>query len=467
MTKEGKKQEVSSVNGREIVLDLLLEWEKEKIFSHKLIRDVLDKYDYLSGQEKAFIKRLAEGTIERGIELDYIIDSVSSVPVKKMKPLIRCLMRMSVYQIFYMDSVPDAAAVSEAVKLAGKRKFQNLKGFVNGVLRNVVKQKDKVCYPDMQKEPVKALSVKYSMPLWLVTYLEENYGREKTAKMLEGLMNIRPVTIRFAGKVTEQERALWIEEVKSYGIEVREQPYLNYTVDLYGVEGVASLPGYGDGMFTVQDVSSMLAVEAAGIKSGDVVIDVCAAPGGKTMLAAEKVMPEGVVHARDVSEQKVWQIEDNLERMGLTNVKAEVYDATVWDESMVGKADVVIADVPCSGLGVMGKKRDIKYHITPDSLESLGELQKEIISNAVTYVKEDGILLYSTCTVNKKENEDMVEWICAEYGFVPENMEAYLPTVLQKEKDTAETIKRGYVQLFPGIHLGDGFFFARLRKAKA
>lgn len=438
----GKKQLSSGVNGREIVLDLLMEWEKEKAFSHKLIRDVLDKYDYLSGQEKAFIKRLAEGTIERQIELDYIIDKVSSVPVKKMKPFIRMLMRMSVYQIFYMDSVPDAAVVSEAVKLAGKRKFQNLKGFVNGVLRNIIKQRESIAYPDPNREWAKALSVKYSMPVWLVEYWKDSYGEKQTEKMLQGLIEVRPVTIRFAAHVPEKKREDWIAEVQKSGVKVEKHPKLSYAIDLYGVEGVAALPGYDEGLFAVQDASSMMAVENAGIEPGDFVLDICAAPGGKTMLAAEKVMPQGKVQARDVSGQKVCQIEENIGRMGLANVETMVYDATVRDENMAGKADVVIADVPCSGLGVMGKKRDIKYHVTPEGLESLLKLQKDIVKNAVTYVKDGGILLYSTCTINKKENDEMVQWICREYPFEKETM----------------------TQLFPGEDCCDGFFFARLRK---
>ena len=258
-------------------------------------------------------------------------------------------------------------------------------------------------------------------------------------------MEVRPVTIRFATSTDESSRKEWINQVQKKGVKVQQHSKLSYAYDLYGVEGVASLPGYEAGLFTVQDISSMLAVEAADLKAGDFVLDICAAPGGKTMLAAEKVLPEGRVQSRDVSEQKVWQIEENLERMGLANVDTKVYDATVWDESMVGKADVVIADVPCSGLGVMGKKRDIKYHATLQGMESLLQLQKEIVKNAVTYVKEGGTLLYSTCTINKKENEEMVQWICEEFSFEKESM----------------------TQLFPGEDNSDGFFFAKLRKTKA
>lgn len=441
----GKKQDFSRVNGREIVLDLLVEWEKGNIFSHKLIRDVLGKYDYLTGQEKAFIKRLAEGTIERQIELDYIISQVSSVPVKKMKSLIRMLLRMSVYQIFYMDGVPDSAAVSEAVKLAGKRKFQNLKGFVNGVLRSVAKQRETISYPNREERWESALSVRYSMPEWLVKYWEESYGRERTEEILKGLLAVRPVTVRLPLRMQEEERQKWLEKVQSMGVTVQRREKLPYAFDLYGVEGVSTLPGFAEGLFAVQDISSMLAVEAAGIKPGDFVLDICAAPGGKTMLAAEKVLPDGRVQARDVSEQKTLQIEENVERMGLSHVDIKVWDAAVRDEEMEGRADVVLADVPCSGLGVIGKKQDIKYHASLEGMESLVKLQKEIMKNAVAYVKEGGTLLYSTCTIHKKENEEMVQWICENYPFTTESM----------------------VQLFPGEAGNDGFFFAKLKKKKA
>ncbi|MBE5867596.1 MAG: 16S rRNA (cytosine(967)-C(5))-methyltransferase RsmB [Lachnospiraceae bacterium] len=448
-----------SINTREIVLDLLLEWEKGAVFSHRLIRDVLNKYNYLSGQEKGFIKRLAEGTIERQIELDYRLEQVSSVPVHKMKPLIRSLLRMSVYQILYMDSVPDAAAVSEAVKLAGKRKFQNLKGFVNGVLRSAAKQKEAQVYPDPGQDMTAYLSVRYSMPVWLVEKWLEDYGRENTERILEGMLQARPVTIRFAGGMTESQREDWKQQVRDLGVKVRSHPYLPYAAELEGAEGIGSLPGYQEGNFAVQDVSSMLAVEAAGVKPGDFVLDVCAAPGGKTMLAAEKVMPDGRVTARDVSESKVDLLRENLERMDLHHVKVEVRDATLPDESLKGKADVVLADVPCSGLGVIGRKKDIKYRVSKEQLGELEKLQKAILKQAVSYVRENGILLYSTCTINKQENQEMVQWICREFSFQPEDMSTFLPRDIEEE-----SVKSGMLQLLPGVHDSDGFFFARLRK---
>lgn len=426
-------------NIREIVLDTLLALERGEEFSHRMIRAVLDKYDYLDERDKAFIKRLTEGTIEREIELDYYLNQCSSVPVHKMKPFIRCLMRMSVYQLLYMDAVPDGAACNEACKLAQRRKFGNLKGFVNGVLRSVARQKGNLSLPDRLAAPLEYLSVKYSMPSWLVGMWAEAYGEERTEKMLRALLEIRPVSLRFRTDLSEEERTRWTDAMKAAGAKLRESAYLPYLYLAENTENVAGLPGYAEGIFVVQDVGSAMAVEAAGIKRGDFVVDICAAPGGKSVLAAEKAA--GVL-ARDVSEKKAALIRENSARMGMTNIEVEIYDAAETDEGLVGKADVVLADVPCSGLGVLGKKRDIKYHLSPERLVSIGELQRSIIEGSWRYVKPGGTFLYSTCTVNPEENERMARWIVSEYPFA-----------LEEER-----------QFVPGEDEADGFYYARLRR---
>ena len=429
-------------NTREIVLDTLLEMERTKVFSHQLIKAVLDKYDYLEASEKRFMKRLIEGCIERRIELDYCIEQYASVKVNKMKPLIRCLMRMGTYQILYMDSVPDSAACNEAVKLAGKRKFTNLKGFVNGVLRKIAANKDNIPMPDPEKTPVEFLTVKYSMPAWIVEMWLEEYGLETVGKILDGLMEIHPVSIRFADTVSQAQKDAYIAAWEKEGVVVKQSPYLEYAYTLENVEGIAALKGFEEGTFTVQDISSMLMVEAAGIKAGDKCMDVCAAPGGKSMLAAAKAAE---VLARDVSEYKTDLIRMNCERMGISNkVFVEVWDAAVEDSARKDYADVLIMDVPCSGLGVMGKKRDIKYNVTPESIESLLQLQKAIIDASWQYVKKGGTLMYSTCTIDKKENQDMARYICEKYPFM-----------IEEER-----------QILPGLMQADGFYYAKLRRAE-
>lgn len=452
-------------NTREIILDTLLEMERGKDYSHRLVKAVLDKYDYLHPQEKAFMKRVLEGTIERKLQLDYVLDQFSSVPVRKMKPLIRCLLRMSVYQILYMDSVPDSAACNEAVKLAVKRRFQNLRGFVNGVLRSVASGKDGIVWPDGDKEPLKSLSVMYSMPEWIVSMWLGEYGREITAKLLKGLLEIHSVSIRFRTSLDKCARQEYIAQMEKSGVKVTPSPYLPYAYLLDHVEGVQSLPGYEEGAFTVQDVSSMLAVEAAGIHSGDMVMDICAAPGGKSLLAAEKA---SLVLAGDISVSKLERMEENRGRMRAENLQLTQWDGCVYDSARAETADVLLLDVPCSGLGVMGRKRDIKYNVSPESLASITQLQKKIISNSWRYVKPGGILLYSTCTIRREENEEMCRWICSEFPFEPSGMEEFLPELLLEQKKQLDNVvlksDGSGIQLMPGFMETDGFYFARLRR---
>lgn len=464
------------MNLRELILDMLLEMERERTYSNILIRNVLDKYDYLMPQEKAFIKRVTEGTLERRIQLDYIIDSCSKVPVKKMKPLIRNLLRMSVYQILFMDGVPDSAVCNEAVKLAGKRKFQSLKGFINGVLRNIARNKQRMIpqqpvvpeclkasdtnfqnafYPDREKEPVRYLSVIYSMPEFLVDLWIGDYGVEQTERMIKAMLEIHPVTIRLKESLSDREKKELIEEIKETGVHVKKHPYLPYAYTLSHMEGIHGIPGFEEGLFTVQDVSSMLCVECAGIRAGDFVLDVCAAPGGKSTLAAQKLNGTGKVLAQDVSEDKTELILENMQRQRLTNMEIAVQDACVYEEALFKRADVLFADLPCSGLGILGKKRDIKYNVTREGLQELPLLQKKILDTVWQYVKPGGILIYSTCTIHKKENEEIVRWFLENHPYEPMDISGAMPDV--PEKETAE---KGYLQLLPGVHETDGFFIA-------
>lgn len=446
------------MNTREIILDILLELSKTEEFCSRLLTEVLEKYDYLDAKEKAFIKRVTEGTIERRIQIDYILDKVSKVPVNKMKPLIRELLRMSVYQLVFMEGIPDAAVCNEAVKLAKKRKFQSLQGYVNGVLRNVSRQKNAIAYPDRTADRLNYLSVVYSMPYWLTEHFVKIYGEENTETILRAFLEPGAVTIRLEESVPVEKRKELIEQWEKKGVVVEKHPYLPYAVCVEKTEGIRKLAGYEEGLFSVQDVSSMLVVEAADIQPGQTVVDVCAAPGGKTMHAACKAGENGKVFAFDLTEHKVAKIEENRKRMRKENVTAMVGDACVYHPELAGIADVVIADVPCSGLGVIGKKQDIKYHVTNQSLEEISALQKEIIRNVVSYVKPGGILMYSTCTINPEENEKMVDYICQNFAFQKESLTPFLPEMLKEEGTD------GMIQLLPGVHRTDGFFFARLRK---
>ncbi len=451
------------MNIRELILEMLIEILEKDGYSHLVIRGVLDKYNYIESRDKAFMKRVTEGTLERLIQIDYVLNHFSKVPVTKMKPLIRNLLRLSVYQILFMDNVPDSAVCNEAVKLAGKRGFRSLSGYVNGVLRNIARNKADMPYPDQKKESLTYYSVKYSMPEWIVKLWLDAYGKERTETMLENLLKEHPVCVRVRESLAEEDRQAWLLELSKRGVQWEQHPYLTNAYVLKDTEGVGGLPGYEEGLFTVQDVSSMLAVESAGIPEllGTqelLILDVCAAPGGKSLYAADLLGNKGTVVARDLTEYKVSLIRDNINRLKATNVKAQIWDALTLDEEWKEKADVVIADLPCSGLGIMGKKRDIRYRSRPEKLKELEELQRQILSVVWQYVKPGGVLVYSTCTIHPGENEQMVEWFTKQYPFVTESLTPYLPKALQ------ETADKGYMQLMPGNHETDGFFFARLRR---
>ena len=449
---------MAQVNTREIVLDILLELSGQTEYSNVLIGAALTKYNYLDSREKAFIKRLTEGCVERRIQLDYVLDQYSKTPVMKMKPLIRELLRMSVYQLLFMEHIPAAAVCNEAVKLAKRRRFQNLQGYVNGVLRNIARGREEIAWPDRQYDRAAFLSVTYSMPPWLVVHFTENYGEEACEKILAAFLERRPVSVRLDERLSEKERESLFAAWEKDGVKVSRHPFLPYAVELQGAAGIGSLAGYAEGCFAVQDVSSMLVVEAAGICPGDTVIDVCAAPGGKALHAAVRLDGTGEVIACDVSRYKTDKIEENRLRLGMENVSVRVRDARERDDSLLGKADVLLADVPCSGLGVIGHKQDIKYRVTKESLKEIRKLQEEIITNVIEYIKPGGILMYSTCTMNPGENEEMAAWICETFGLEPVSMRDRLPAAL------AEEAGQGMVQLLPGVHKTDGFFLAKFRK---
>lgn len=433
-----------SVNIRELVLGILLEVTKEGGYSHLVIRSVLEKYQYLKKQERAFLTRTAEGTIQRMIELDYIINQYSKVNVKKMKPVIQNILRMSVYQLKYMDSVPASAACNEAVKLARKKGFANLSGFVNGVLRNISRDLPKLTYPDETKNRVEALSVRYSMPEWIVAQWLESYGEARTRKLLQAFLNDAPITIRTnLLKISPEElqERLQREQVRVERLDAGEYPGLHYAFAISGFDRLNSLASFQEGLFYVQDLSSMQVAELAAPKKGDHIIDVCAAPGGKSIHLAEKLNGTGYVEARDLTPYKKGLVEENIKRHQAVNIGAVLMDACVFDEASVETADILIADLPCSGLGILRKKTDIKYKMSVGQQQELIELQRRILTTVHTYVRHGGTLIYSTCTIHCGENEENVRW------FV-ENHPEY----------TLEEMK----QTFPGEHLGDGFFTAKL-----
>lgn len=446
----------NGINPREMILEILLQIEEGE-HSHIAIRSALSKYQFLPRQERAFITRVCEGTLEYRIQIDYILDSFSKVTVDKMKPPIREILRSAVYQLRYMDSVPDSAVCNEAVKLTQRKGFYNLKPFVNGVLRTIAREMDQVKFPSREENLVRSLSVEYSMPEQLVERWLEAYGEETTEKILKDFLEEKPLTVRCRTYLNSQEAI--VKSLTDQGVKVEPAPYLPYACHISGFDHILALDAFINGKILVQDVSSMLVAEAADPQKGDYVIDVCAAPGGKSLHVGDKMEGFGTVDARDVSQYKVNLIEENIRRTNSINVQAKVQDATIFDQESELLADIVLADVPCSGYGVIGKKPDIKYRVTSQKQEEIVILQRTILDRAANYVKPRGTLIFSTCTIAKEENEENMMWFLQNYPFKLESLDPCLPEELH-----SETTALGYLQLLPGVHKTDGFFIAKFRR---
>ena len=445
------------VNLREIILAALVEIIEEEQYSHVVLRQVLEKYQYLEKRDRAFISRVVEGTLENMIQIDYIIERFSTVAVVNMKPVIRTILRMSVYQLKFMDSVPDSAVCNEGVKLAQRKGFYNLKGFVNGVLRSVARNLDKVTFPKPDSQPLAYLSVTYSMPEWILKEWLEMYDFETVECICKDNHKEKMTSIRCnLDKVSKEEI---IESLKGQGITVQEIPYLDYALEIGDYNYMKAVDAFKKGWFQVQDVSSMLVAEIAAPKWGDYCIDVCAAPGGKSLHIADILRGSGFVEARDLTDYKVQLMEENIERIGNINMTASIADATVFDPESVEKADILIADVPCSGLGVMGKKADIKYKMTSAKQAEIVKLQRKILDTVHTYVKKGGTLIYSTCTIGALENQYNIKWFLEHYPFRLESIDPFICDELK-----GKTTQAGYLQLLPGVNESDGFFIARLKR---
>lgn len=450
-----------SINVRLLALEILLEVEKKNSYVKDILHKELFQRQYMSKQDRAFLTRLVEGVTEYQIRLDYVINLFSKTKISRCKPCIRCLLRMGAYQILYMDSVPDMAACNECVKLAKKKGFSNLAGFVNGVLRSVVRNREGIVFPSEEENVILALSIQFSMPQWLVEEMIKWYGLERTKYILRASIETADLTIRVNERVISKEALK--DKLISQGIEVSDGTYVKEALHLKDINYVRRTPGFLQGEFFVQDESSMLLYQIAGEPEQTEkplhVLDVCAAPGGKVTHFAQKLPTDTILEARDVSAYKIERIEENIERLAISNVQTKVWDALVVDTERFGWADIVIADLPCSGLGILSKKNDIKYHLTKEQLQELCKLQRDILKNAASYVKPNGILLYSTCTIHPGENIENATWFEEQFDFEAVDIKKQLPDALQNC-----LVAPNMVQLLPGEVACDGFFIAKFRK---
>ncbi|MBP5159107.1 MAG: 16S rRNA (cytosine(967)-C(5))-methyltransferase RsmB [Lachnospiraceae bacterium] len=473
-------------NTREVALDILSEVFDKDAYVNKTVEAHLRRYPGMSRADRAFVTRLSTGTTERKITLDYVIGLYADVPVNKQKPLIRTVLRMTAYQLLYMD-VSDYAACDEAVKLVRKRGKGALSGFVNAIARKMAKNKEEVLSSIENLEAgqgmdeVRALSVKYSVPEFLCELFLENFGNEDTKRAFAYFLDENRTSIRCNLSRTTPEELK--ESLEKDGAFVEPGRCLKTCFKIEGYDTLPALSAFASGKCQVQDESSALVGTIAGIRPGNTVLDICAAPGGKTIHAADLLKYEessrarkedtaetegsagsdeesaGVVISCDISERKLSLIRENILRCGFDNIDVMVNDAEEYREEFFECADVVLADLPCSGLGIIAKKPDIKYRTDREGIEALSALQKRMLINASRYVKPGGTLIFSTCTLTKEEDEENADFIVKETGLVPVSLDDCLPECL-RSADTA----RGVLKLIPGKYGTDGFFISKFRK---
>ncbi len=453
------------MTARELAWKMLIQVNEQDGLSHHVMNKAFSEHA-LPEVERAFATRLFHGTLERQLTIDWILEHQAHRPMCKVKPKIRNLLRVSAYQLLFMDQVPPSAVCNEAVKLIKQGSLSGLSGFVNGVLRGLSReieqaggreQYQKAFAEDMTE--TERLCFWYSMPVWLVSYWRERYPKATTEKMLRAFLDRRGVTLRCnESKGTPEELVALLEEEKI----VSEPGLLPNTVHVFDAGSPAECLAYQQGRFRVQDESSVLVGNLLPLERGMRVLDLCAAPGGKSLHVADRlrVLGDGTVEARDLRQTKVDRITEQKVQLAFEHLHCVVADATEYDAKLEGSADIVLADLPCSGLGVIGKKPDIKWKTTYEDVLALAKVQRSILKNAVRYVKPGGYLMYSTCTVTTEENDDNSAFLRG-LSMVPVAIADRIPETFGGVKRDEEA-----VQLFPESGVTDGFFLALFRREK-
>ncbi len=433
-----------SVNAREAAALALERFRKSGMRSENALSSVLNAYK-LEARDSSLAARLFYTVIQNLYYIDAVISEFSSTPIKEIHAKVLDILRICCSQILYFDRVPDFSAVNEAV-LQCKKVQPKAAGFVNAICRKISDNKNN--FPFFGNTDCEKLSIKYSHPLWLVKKLNEYMSLDELEKLLDANNAIPPVYLHYNPlkcSASDIEKSL----------DVFKHPYLDgcFCTDNFGK--LAESTEFKNGLFYVQDPAAKMSVIAASPESGNTVVDVCAAPGGKSIAAAMMMNNNGRVFSFDIGEKKIPKILEAAERLGIDIIKAEKADGRVFISELESKADVVIADVPCSGFGVIRKKPEIRYKDYSD-VSNLPEIQLSILKNASRYVKVGGTLLYSTCTVLREENENVVNaFLSIQDNFLSEDFE--IP---------AGSSKDGMMTLYPHIHGTDGFFICKLRRVK-
>ncbi len=444
-------------NPREIALKILYDIDVNSAYSNVSLKRHLDKFS-LKSIDRAFITHLTYGVITNKKRLDWIISNFSNTPFRKMTPWVINILRLGIYQILYMDKVPKSAAVNEMVSLGKKYGHKRIAGFINGILRTIIRAPLEQLEPNKENN-IDYLSIFYSHPRWMVEMWIKEFGIDFTTKLLKKNNQVAPITIRTNTLKTNREDLIQILEKEGFSLE--EGQWCPEAIVIDNISNIVENKYFKDGLFQIQDESSILVGHVLNPLNAQLVLDLCAAPGGKTTHIAQLMEDGGTVIGRDIYQHKITLMKENIKRLGISNIQLEVFDASQLDKDMIGKADRVLLDAPCSGLGIIRKKPDLKWNKSIENIDSLKKLQERLLINASNYVKKGGYLIYSTCTINQEENLNMVK------SFLNSNPQfTFLPikAISEKMQSHEKELEQGYLQVFPHIDDIDGFFISKMQR---
>lgn len=445
---------------RNISIDTLKKIFKNESYSNIVINSgkniINQKYENL-------YRKSVRGVIENLFFIDYVINQVSSIKISKMELNTLVVLRLATYQLFFLDNSFENVVVSESVQFIKDSGNIGASKFVNAVLRNIIRKKTEILSSVDKLESDDYLSIKYSYPKELIQRWKKQFGEENIEKVLE--WNNSEATLEIRTNTTKISRDELINLLLKENIKAEECVYSKKGIRVFSSLDLENNKLFKDGFFSVQSESSMLVTEVLNPAENSLVVDVCAAPGGKSLHAAEIMKNKGKVISRDIHKNKLSLIEKEKNRLNLNIVKVEQHDATIIDIDLINKADYAIVDAPCSGLGIIRRKPEIKYkkENTDDEgtkhKEKLETIQYKILENTSKYLKAGGELVYSTCTTNKSENMDIIN------KFLSNNKQYSLVDFsFLLSSDNFETAKDGYVEIYPHIHQMDGFFIAKIKK---
>ena len=444
-----------SMNARRVALDVLCDVHQNGAYASLSLDEHL-RNAKLAPADRRLVTSIVYGTLENEQRIDFALDKLMDHPTHQ--PSQRDILRMSAYQILFLDRVPDSAAVNEAVKLVKAMNMEAASGFINAVLRNLSRGKNEIEWPKKEDDLRTYLSIMGSFPMWLVDRLIADYGEEEAERVILYREKEHPIVIRpNFNKISDAEFEKLLSK-KDWRVERGLAPHAWL---VYGAQEITFDNDYKDGLFSIQGQSSMLAAEAMQVKNGMRVLDACAAPGGKSAYLCEKMALTGRVYSWELHDKRALLLEGVKRRLGLDNMRITVRDASVYREDFDTTLDAVLLDAPCAGLGVLSQKPDVKLRLKPEDIPAIVETQKKLLNTVCRYVKKGGTLVYSTCSILPEENGAQVEAFLArhpEYEVLP--MAAELP-----EKLAQHETKTG-LQMFAHRDGTDGFFVCRMRRVK-